>query len=216
MIKTVSFDLDGTLVKGTYADLVWLEGLPRIYAEEKGVTFEEAKQFLEEEYDDIGDNREEWYDLEYWFNRYHLKYDWRELLEKYRYAIEVFPEVIGVVSRLSKKIDLIITSNAKREFVEIELEQTRLRKYFTYVFSSTSDFHKVKKITDFYQMVCDKIGINPDELIHIGDHKEFDYLIPKNLGVKSFFLDRKEKSKGSFVVHDLIEFEEIINTLISK
>ena len=213
MIKFVSFDLDGTLMKSTYADLVWLEGLPKIYAQEKGINLGKAEQFLRKEYDEVGDSKEEWYDIEYWFNRFKLRSSWRELLEQYSYAIETFPEVQSVLKRLYEKFDLIVVSNAKREFIEIELEEAKLRKYFTFVFSSTSDFHKVKKVVDFYSMICNKIGVNPNEMIHIGDHKEFDYNIPRNLGIQSFYLDRRKASKGEFIVYDLIEFEERINKI---
>ena len=188
MIKLISFDMDKTLMKSTYADLVWLEGLPKIYALEKKIDLEKAKQFLLEKYDEIGEDRVEWYDIEYWFNRFNLKYNWRELLEKYRYAIETYSEVTNVLRRLYKKFDLIIASNARREFIEVELEETKLRKYFTHVFSSTSDFHKVKKATEFYSMICDKMNIHPDEVIHIGDHEEFDYNIPRK-----FIRDRLRK-----------------------
>ena len=83
MIKLISFDMDKTLVKSIYADLVLLEGLTKIYAMEKKIDLEKAKQFLLEKYDEIGEDREEWCDIEYWFNRFNLKYNWRELLEKY-------------------------------------------------------------------------------------------------------------------------------------
>jgi len=215
MIKLISFDMDKTLVKSTYADLVWLEGLPKIYAMEKKNDLEKAKQFLLEKYDEIGEDRVEWYDIEYWFNRFNLKYNWRELLEKYRYAIEAYSEVTNVLRRLHKKFDLIIASNARREFIEVELEETKLRKYFTHVFSSTSDFHKVKKVTEFYSMICDKMNIHPDEMIHIGDHEEFDYNIPRKLGIISFHLDRKKTNEGDFIVYDLKEFEKRINKLLA-
>ena len=52
MIKLISFDMDKTLVKSTYADLVWLEGFPKIYALEKKIDLEKAKQFLLEKYDE--------------------------------------------------------------------------------------------------------------------------------------------------------------------
>ncbi|UCD14466.1 MAG: HAD family hydrolase [Thermoplasmatales archaeon] len=213
MIKFVSFDLDGTLIKSTYADLVWLEGLPEIYAHEKGINLEETKQFLRREYDEVGNNREEWYDIEYWFNHFNLRSSWRVLLEKYRYAIETFPEVQGVLKRLCKKFYLMIISNAKREFIEVELEETKLRKYFTFIFSSTSDFHKIKKVVDFYSMICNKIGVDPHEIIHIGDHKEFDYNLPRILGIQSFYLNREKTRDGEFIVYDLKEFEDRINKI---
>jgi putative hydrolase of the HAD superfamily len=215
MVKIISFDLDGTITKSTYADIVWLEGLPKIYAQEKGIKIQLAIQYLKKEYDKIGENKAEWYDLEYWFNRFNIHYKWKKLLEDYRHAIEIYPEVPSVLRRLFKQFDLIIISNAKREFIEIQLEEIKLREYFTLVFSSISDFNKIKKVSDFYLMICKKIGINPNEMIHIGDHKEFDYQIPKNIGIKSYYLNRKKTTKEEFMVNDLNEFEQIINTQFS-
>jgi len=213
MIKIISFDLDGTLVKSTYADLVWLEGLPQIYAQEKAVSVEEAKQYLFQEYDQVSDNREEWYDIAYWFDRFQLHTSWRDLLDRYRYAIEPYPEVPTVIQRLSKHYELIITSNAKREFIETELEETNLRPYFTTVFSSTSDFHKVKKVPEFYSTVCQQLSIHPNELIHIGDHEEFDYKSPQKVGIHAYYLNREHTTTGTYIVPDLQVFEKRLTKL---
>ena len=51
------------------------------------------------------------------------------------------------------------------------------------------------------------------ENLYVGYHKEFDYNIPRNLGIQSFYLDRRKASKGEFIVYDLIEFEERINKI---
>jgi len=213
MIKTISFDLDDTLIKRTFADSVWLEGLPKIYAEEKNIDFEEAKQHLLKEYDEITDKRIEWYDISYWFTRFNLKHSWKKLLKNYKHVIEPYPETEDVLKRLHEKYDLIIISNAKKEFIDIELEESGLKKYFTHVFSSTSDFHKVKKIAEFYLMICDKLKIKPNEMIHIGDHEEFDYNTPKKIGITSFYLNRNKTNKGKFTVSNLKEFEERISKL---
>lgn len=214
MINIVSFDLDGTLITNKFADLVWLEGLPELYAKEYSIDIKKAKKYLKKEYDKIGDNRIEWYDLSYWFKRLKLKSNWKDLLYKYKDAIRIYPDVSNVLQKLYEKFDLIITSNAKREFIDIELKETKLKKYFNHIFSSTSDFHEVKKISDFYLMICNTLEIIPNELIHIGDHKKFDYLIPKKVGIISFHLDRTRSTYGDFIVSDLNEFEEKINNLV--
>ena len=108
MIKIISFDLDGTLTKDTYADLIWLEGLPKIYAQEKNLDIVNAKRYLQKKYDEIGDNQVEWYDIDYWFTRFRLQYNWEQLLKDYKYDIQTFSEVHDVLKRLSKKYKLII------------------------------------------------------------------------------------------------------------
>ena len=59
MIKIISFDMDGTLVKPTYADKVWLEGLPKLYAKEKKIPIKQAKEYIYQKYEKIGKDRKE-------------------------------------------------------------------------------------------------------------------------------------------------------------
>ena len=62
-------------------------------------------------------------------------------------------------------------------------------------------------------MICNKLKIKPSEMVHVGDHKEFDYQVPKKVGIQSFYLDRNGTSNGEFVVSNLEEFEERIGKL---
>jgi len=207
MIKVISFDFDGTIAKHTFADAFWLEGVPALYAKQHHVDVEAAKKYLFEEYDKIGDNRIEWYDPGYWFDRFDLQADWEKMLLKYQKNVEIYPEVPSVLKRLSASYILIVSSNAKKEFIDVQLRQSKLSGYFDQIFSSTSDFHTVKKVTDFYAMICKKLRIQPQEMIHVGDHKEFDYLSPQKLGITSYYLDRKKNTTGLHIVSDLKEFE---------
>ncbi len=210
MIKVISFDFDGTIAKHTFADAFWLEGVPALYATQHQVDVKTAKQILFEEYEKIGDNRIEWYDPGYWFDRFKLPADWKKMLDQFRRNAEIYPEVPSVLKRLSNKYTLIISSNAKKEFIEVQLTQTNLDSYFSRVFSSTSDFHTVKKVTDFYAMVCKQLNITPQEMIHVGDHNEFDYRSPQKIGITSYFLDREKHTTGSQVIYDLEQFEKEI------
>jgi putative hydrolase of the HAD superfamily len=216
MIRIISFDLDGTLVKNTYADAVWLEGLPRVYAKEKQVPLEQAKQILFTEYDSIGDQRKEWYDIAWWYKRFHLNGNWEHLLQEYRETVQVFPEVCNVIAHLSETNDLIVLSNAKHEFITIQLEEAGLRPFFSRIFSSISDFDTVKKIPDVYQKVCQLLHHKPQEILHVGDHKEFDVDSPQKIGMHAVFLDRKNCETGNHVIHDLSELETMITTLNRK
>lgn len=193
MIKIISFDLDGTLVKSTYADNVWLEGLPKLYAKEKKLPIKQVKQYIFKEYDKIGKNRKEWYDIDWWFKQFKLRENWQNLLNNYRHTIQLYPETLETLEKLSKKFDLIIISNAKREFADIQLEETNLKPYFKHVYSSLSDFNEVKKLPDVYKHILGLLEIQPDEIIHIGDSKEFDYESPQKIGIKSFYLNREKK-----------------------
>jgi HAD superfamily hydrolase (TIGR01549 family) len=202
--RVVSFDVDGTLVDGKFTTLVWEETIPRLYSHKENVDLETAKKYVWGEYSKIGQERLEWYDIRYWLQHFGLNHDWRELLERHRDDVHLYPEVPSVLRKLKDHYVLVIVTNGAKEFADI---QTRgIRSYFTSVFSATTDFGVLKHSTHLYEKICDKLGISPRELTHVGDHRKFDYLVPRKLGVNAFLLDRTRKSSSSHIVKDLEDF----------
>ena len=145
MTPIISFDMDGTLVESEYTDWVWNHGIPNLYAKKAGLSFEEAKAFVEGEYRKVGDGAPEWYDIQYWFRFFQLQTGWRALMEQYVDKIGVYPDVSHLLDRLKGRFKLVLTSNAGREFIEVEMGATGLDRYFDRIFSATSDFREVKK-----------------------------------------------------------------------
>jgi len=210
-IEVVSFDLEGTLVDLRFSNLVWETDIPRLYAEQHGLSFEEARDRVVDEYSQVGDDQPEWYDVDYWFRRLGLTGDWRRLLELRRDSRLVFPEVRGVLDRLQGKFSLVISSNTIREFLEVQLSE--LEDYFEHVFSAPSDFGTVKRSGEFYGRICRIMGVETGKVAHVGDSLRFDYEEAKKRGIHAFYLDRSRESGGEHVVHDLIEFEGRLRTL---
>ncbi len=207
MPKIVSFDMDGTLVDPEFTDWVWLHGIPTLYAQKKGISFDEAKAFIVEEYQKIGEEAIEWYDIKYWFRVFQLDETWETLMKRYTHKINAYEDGRHLLERLKEKYPLVLTSNAGREFIDIEMAVTGLGRYFHRIFSATSDFQAVKKTTEFYQQVCDILKTDPSEIVHVGDHYEFDYLVPRALGIQAYYLDRSGKKNGDSVLSDLRDLE---------
>ncbi|HEC82292.1 MAG TPA: HAD family hydrolase [Thermoplasmatales archaeon] len=213
MNRIISFDLDGTLVTMDYVDAVWLEKIPEIYAEKNRISFEKAKKFVEREYFRVGPEALEWYNIHYWIEKFGLKMHWKEILNSCIDKLEFYPEVIEVIERLNTENELIIISNASKEFIEIEMNALGFEKYFSHVFSAVSNFGKTKKDKEIYEMVCKNLDIKKEDIIHVGDNYEFDYIAPRKAGILSFYLDRKGNENGEYVVKNLREFEEKLREL---
>jgi len=203
MIRFVSLDMDGTLVNSRFVDLVWMEGIPRLYAESHGLEIHQAKEYVIGEYMKIGSDRLEWYDLAYWLDRLQLPIGKQELLESFEDNIEPYPEVREALEILSETFELVVTSNAAREFIDIELEG--LHDFFLSTFSATSDFRVVKKSPLLYGAICRELEVKPFQVLHIGDHYSYDYESPLEAGLDALFLDRKGMRMGREVVGDLRE-----------
>jgi putative hydrolase of the HAD superfamily len=209
MIRFISLDMDGTLVNSRFVDLVWMQGMPELYAEKHGLDFKAAKELVVGEYMKIGSDKLEWYNLQYWLDKFELKASPESLLERFEDHIEPYPEVTEVLDRLSENYELVVTSNAAREFIEMELDG--LAGYFSETFSATSDFREVKKSPLVYGAVCRQLKAKPIEVMHIGDHYSYDYESPLEAGLDALFLDRKGVRSGSEVVGDLREAVEQID-----
>lgn len=204
-IKVISFDLDGTLVGPEFNEWVWGVGIPQLFAEKRRIPFDEAKEIVEGEYRKVGDGSLEWYDIKYWFNFFQLDGNWKPLLNRFSQRIKIYPEVLKVLKDLSFHYRLIIISNAAREFIDIEVEVAELRGYFSRIFSATSDFGQVKKTAEFYEHICKLLLIGFQEMVHVGDHWEFDYLVPKGLGIQALHIDRSGNRRGDDVIRNLEE-----------
>jgi len=184
-------------------DQVWMEGIPRLYAESQGLEIHQAKEYVIGEYMKVGSDQLEWYDLAYWLDRLGLSIGKQELLETFEEHIEPYPEVREALEILSGSFELVVTSNAAREFIDIELDG--LHDYFQETFSATSDFGMVKKSPLLYGAVCRELGVGPFQVLHIGDHYSYDYESPLEAGLDALFLDRKGMRMGREVVGDLRE-----------
>ena len=205
-VKVISFDLDGTLFDNRFVDSVWLEEIPRLYSVKMKGSVDDARRIVRREYDMVGKERLEWYDIRYWIRRFGLNVEAEELLRNFEHRIKPYPEVPKVLEQLRKRgFRLVVVTNAGREFVELELEKADMKNRFDRVFSSTSDFGVVKKTDKLYQRVCSILGVSPQEMIHVGDDRKFDFDVPRRLGILAFYLDRTGKQEGEFVIHSLQE-----------
>ena len=205
-ITTISFDADGTLVTSSFADLVWLEALPQHVSESWGIPLVDAKNKLFADYESIGPRRMEWYDLSYWIKRYRLELTPKSFIMQYKDAVTPFPEVAEVLGALREEYQLIVISNSARLFLDVTTGG--FKDCFKKTFSTVSDFGTMKDANS-YKIVCDKMGIMPYEMAHVGDSFELDYVRARKAGIRAFFLDRQSRSRrrGRSFVTDLKDFK---------
>ena len=200
--KVISFDVEGTLVTPQFSRAIWDEAIPALYARKKGLGLEQAKALIQQEYELVGEQRIEWYDIGFWFRHFGLE-NFPGLLSSQRHQIALYPEVEGVLSTLRESHKLVIVSSSTREFLDLLLEG--IRDYFVGIFSSISDYKELKT-ADFYLKVCERLKVKPEEMAHIGDNWELDFAIPRQVGIQAFYLDREGKRRDYRAVKDLKEF----------
>lgn len=215
MIKVVSFDFDDTLVSLEIDKEFWFFEIPKLYAKQNNVSFDEARKHCEAEYDKVTSNHIDWYFPSKWFKRFGLKQDHKQVIRDLKHLVRVLPHAESVLKKLREKgFKVILFSNAHRDFMDLKLEATGLGKYFDEVYSLPSDHNSFKTPEEFEKLVK-RLGVKPNEVIHVGDVFNDDFICPKKAGLKAIYLknkgelSREEKESGE-VAKNLKEALELI------
>lgn len=204
-IKVVSFDAEGTLVTPDFSEAIWHEAIPGLYARKTGLDASLAKQLVYKEYDAVGNQRLEWYDIKYWFNYLDLGCS-QPVIESCRHRVGHYPEVTDVLSSLAGQYKLIVASGTPLEFLDFLLGD--ISHYFARVFSSISHFRQLKSC-EFYLRLCDEMGIDPSQIVHVGDSWQFDCLNARAAGIRAFYLDRSGRNHDESL-SDLAELKDAL------
>ena len=206
-LKIISFDVDGTLVDLEYNDLIWFKEIPELVAKKKKISFEKSLKFVHEEYTKLGEHNLNWYDINYWISYFGLEISPNKIFEKYESQVQIYPEVIPLLEELRKNFILIVITAMPREFLIPKMK--KLEKYFKFNFSALSDFKELKN-SEIYSKISKALKVHPEQILHIGDHWEFDYLAARKAGMNAIYLDRSNTKKGNFVVNNLTEIKRVI------
>ena len=214
MIKAISFDLDGTLADTTFDYLIWDEEIPRMYAEKHKLTLEQAKEKVYADYYKALyiEKEERWKDIAYWMERLKLG-DWTELLERMEKEIKVYPDVMPALKAFQNKYLLIVVSGADKKFLDLKMKATGLKQFFKHAYSAPSNFRTAKKNVKMFLEILKEIELKPEELMHVGDDHNEDYLIPNTRGIHAFHLLRGRKRQGAHEITSLTELPEKIREL---
>jgi len=206
-IKVVSFDVEGTMVTTGFSSAIWFEMIPARYAARHGLDFDEATRRIRQEYDSVGDQKLEWYDVQYWFTRFNLG-SADIAMEQLQDRVVHYPETLEVLDRLAGHYRLSVASGSPRPFLKHLLRDTEHK--FSAIFSSTSDFQQVKT-ADFYIRMCRELHVEPAEVVHIGDNRQFDCLEPASVGIRAFHLDRSGKPDDPASFTSLTQLADLLD-----
>ncbi len=211
MIKVISFDLDKTLIAKNFDKVFWFREIPRLYAEQYQVSFTAAYKTVTAAYRSSSPDKANWYDLEYWFRRFKLKHNWKKVIHDLKHHIRIYKETTPVIKELSKKYRLIVITHSIREFVKVKQRVENLNGYFYRIYSVPSDFKSTKKDITIFKKILKDLKIRPEEMLHIGDSRKYDYEMPRKAGVKTLLLDRTKKQKGTDIIYTLKSVKRFLN-----
>lgn len=100
--------------------------------------------------------------------------------------LDVFPQSSRLLENL-KHMPMCIVSNGQRAFSEFELKFLGLYDYFDFVIFS-SDFGYRKPDTRLFQTAVEWMGLEPWEVLSIGDQPNNDIHPPESIGMRGMHI----------------------------
>lgn len=139
-----------------------------------------------------------------------------DLESKYQ---ELNEDVLEIIVRIGKNTPMYVVSDfymAAENLSEL-LKRHGIRDRFEGVFSS-SDFQRTKATGNLFPLLMDKLSLEPNEILHLGDNKISDFESPKKFGIEAVHISRDYSGYDkSWALHASKNgFYKEINSLLEK
>ena len=196
MITHISLDLDNTLITTAFDHHLWNEWLPRQCATQHRVPLDLAREHVFGEYyaAQYIERIPNWTSIDYWLKRFHLTNDGLDTLAKH---ITLFEDAIPALEALARDHELLLCTANDETLLQLKLDATRIRPYFSHVISVPSRYGTWKKNSTTYERMLNDLGLRPEHVLHVGNDTHQDHDSPKAIGIHALLLDRTGKKPGS-------------------
>jgi putative hydrolase of the HAD superfamily len=160
-------DMDGTILDLAYDNYMWMTHVPSLWAEQNGMSLEEARQYLLKKFGAAqGDLR--WYCLDHWSE--HLGLDVTQLHRDNHHMIDFLPGAREFLERMrDAHVRLLLVTNSHRNTLDLKHEVTGLIEYFDGVHVS-HDYGYAKERQEFWHALREDADFDPGTTMFVDDN----------------------------------------------
>ena len=208
-IKAVLFDLDDTLIDTTTAEYRAICKFKEHFKEFNLINKEEFAKLWHKITEDLS---ERYHKGEFSFEELRIRRmkdlfsnfnieindeEAREIFKRYIELYEkewtLFGDTTKLLDELKGKYKLAIVTNGNSENQRKKIEKTGLDKYFQEIIVS-SEVGCAKPNKQIFEIACNKLNVNSEECMMIGDKFKVDVEGSRNFGMTSVWVNRKNEN----------------------
>ena len=146
--KTLMLDMDGTILDLAYDSSIWLDLVPKEYAQKKGISLKDANIELHKYFVSMQGTLQ-WYSLDHWSDL--LGIDILRIHELQKNNIQYLQDAEYFLRKIkSYEIRLLLVTNSFRSILDLKSEVTGIDKYFDQMYVS-HDFGAPKESQIFWE-----------------------------------------------------------------
>jgi HAD superfamily hydrolase (TIGR01493 family) len=208
MVKAIIFDLQGTLVEnGVYpSPLRQVKNILRIDAPFSDFVMRFEKILMIEKYPSL---KEAFIIVCEEFHMQPKDYLLEKMVglwNKNKLLSQLYPDTLEVLAELKSEYKLVLVSNVDC-FSKDVIDRFQLEKYFDLILLSC-DTGLLKNDRKFFSMVLDKLHLNAEDVLMVGDSLESDLDTAKASGIRGVLIDRHNKREYSPKIITLTELKQ--------
>ncbi len=128
-----------------------------------------------------------------------------EVFIAHRNIVDLYPNTADALSRLARRYPVAALTNGNADLARIGIERH-------FVFQLGAREHGVAKPhASIFHAACQRLGLRPDEVLHVGDDPELDVLGARRAGLRCAWVNREaaawqaEHADPDYIVRDLDE-----------
>ena len=129
-----------------------------------------------------------------------------------RNQVECYTDALPALERLAAQFPLVSLTNGNAD-----LEKIGLSRFFQFSICAR-DFGAAKPAPQIFHAVCDRLGLPPDAVLHVGDDPEQDVGGARAAGLRCAWLNRNQAAwqhpkSPDLIVRDLAELADALAAL---
>jgi len=103
-----------------------------------------------------------------------------------RNQVEFYPDAMEALARIAARVPVAALSNGNAD-----LQRIGVSHHFTFQLGSR-EHGAAKPAASIFHAACDRLGVAPAQVLHVGDHAEMDVVGAMQAGLRGCWINREE------------------------
>jgi HAD superfamily hydrolase (TIGR01549 family) len=129
------------------------------------------------------------------------------------YRTEYLPCTEDVLRELSSKYKVALLSNTMSDHPRVLLRESGYDKYFTFILCSR-DVGVRKPNPEVFRIVLDRLGVKPEEAVHVGDRVDVDMYGARDAGITGIWVKKPDELPWSgYAIGSICELPTLLRRM---